>query len=608
MYNLTLYDRAAISTTSHRQNITQIARNWRRSIRAVGGFWTGDFTISAGDMSRYWLVDLYNHGIGYRVVEQVGGFVSWEGEIVQLRLTLNGVTWLRSMDPERWRNRIYVMWGGGVTSAADDIDSQAQYGISEYVDQGSAVYDLDAAEARRDRILARDAFPRSHAESGLVIDPDRELEADGLSVTCAGYVFALNRQYRWENIAAANISSQISTLVGLSDYISAGNIATNTTQSAVILAGIPMRLWDAAAELIRMGDDSGNEWVGGVYADRLFQYAAAETDVTHQWRGGRLYNLAGNPIFPARVRPDIIVEVVGAPRAQTPVGGATQDQPNRVYIEEVEFQAPDKLTLIPRQPEPTPETLNELTRRVIGFSDKYAAFRHAVSAFSNLPGLRGLWTMAEYDTSGNAEDQTNYDLLLTLNGNTEYNYDGLAPYVEFDGANGYLGRADEAALSITGTEGHLDADIRGMTCGGWFYMDDLDAAVNAFISKWTSVGTLSYLLCEIGGNAYFYVSGDGTALTSISGSTVAAGSWYFIVGRFDPSTSLCVFANGVKSCNTTAIPASIADTASDFHLGRDETDASYLDGRESLVFLCASALSDDMIGALFQQSRALYGV
>lgn len=108
------------------------------------------------------------------------------------------------------------------------------------------------------------------------------------------------------------------------------------------------------------------------------------------------------------------------------------------------------------------------------------------------------------------------------------------------------------------------------------------------------------------------ISDDGSAETTVS-STATAGAtqWYFLVGRFKPSTEMAVWVNAVKATNTTSIPASIDDNASDFNLGiiDDGTGSGgVLTGRASVCFLAASALPDDMIGALFQQSRALYGV
>jgi len=348
VYNLLLYERVAVNTASFRQNITHLAHDWRRSIRAVGGFWTGDFTISAQDMSRYWLIDFYNNAIGWRIVEKAGSKITWEGEIVQLRLSLGGVTWLRSLDTERWHNKVSVIYPAGQTAWSEDTDSSGLYGESCYIDTVSGPYDATAAAARRDRRLIKYAFPRSWASGGLSRGDPSTGEKVSLDVLCAGYVFSINRRYRTTDTAAANVSAQISTLVGESEFVSAGTIDTNTLQVPISTEGIPTRLWDIVEELIGMGDAAGAEWVGGVYAGRVFDYKAAATTVTYYWRNHTLYDAAGNPVLPTHIKPDTIVELANAPRSQAVPGATTKDQPNRVYIEQVEFVAPDIYILTPR--------------------------------------------------------------------------------------------------------------------------------------------------------------------------------------------------------------------------------------------------------------------
>jgi hypothetical protein len=591
-------------------NLTPHARDWVRTIRAIGGFWQGDFTITGETMQRPRIVEFYKTGIGRRVVERVGSQITWEGEIVFMRLTLGGISYERSLDAERWRNRVKVQWGGGETAWGEESNSTALYGDAEYIEQASAVYDSAAAETRRDRILALDAFPRSHPSGTLTTEQNND-QGDSLYVLCAGYVFSMNRRYRETNIAAANISTQISTLVGNSEFVTAGRIDTNSDQAAVIVAGTPMRLWDVIRELIEMGDSAGDEWIGGVWANREFRYYQAQTALTHFWSAGRLIDRGNVVMRPALIKPDIVVQVAEAPVLHNPPGGTDLDNPRNVYIQEVEFRAPDQFTLIPRQPEPTPETLNELTRRVIGFADKYAAFRHAVSAFSNLTGLRGLWTMAAYDGSGNAEDHTNGDLQLTRNGDPTYGYDGLVPYVALDGTGDYFNRADEAATSITTTDGYSSAP--GLTLGAWIYGSDPDSS-QMVLAKITNAPSYSYYLAYRGDVAVdpmeFLISDDGTNTDVVRSSAYASTNWHFVVARFcdaDTGAELAIFVDGQKNTASTA-RASIFDGAQQFCLGGYEGGNDLFNGRISLAFLCAAALPDDMIGALFQQSRALYGV
>jgi len=259
--------------------------------------------------------------------------------------------------------------------------------------------------------------------------------------------------------------------------------------------------------------------------------------------------------------------------------------------------------------------LSETGRRTISFPDKYAAFRHAVSLFRYLPGLRGLWTMTDFDINGNAEDMTKYDLLLTRNGNPLYTYTRLIPHLYFDGVGDYLTRADEAALDITGSEAHIGVSTRGLTTGTWFYSSDVTNFQRLIDKRSAAAGNYSYYLADAanfaGDPARFLISDDGTNTDAVNSSnSIAANTWHFSVGRFndnDTGEELAVFLDGVKTTAATARAAIFAGTA-DLGVGGSGAGADLLTGGMSITFLCAMALPDDMIGALFQQSRALYGV
>jgi len=346
MYNLLLYERLAISSTNFRRNITRLAQDWHRSTRARGGYWLGDFSIGQDQLTRGEIVDLFNNAIGWRVVEVSYGPTTWEGRISQLRLTIDGAEYTRSLDLESWHNNVAVRYPPTITDWAENASSIALYGESCYVDSVGSPYAAVAAEARRDRRLAEYAYPRSRATGGLA--SEKEARGVRLDVLCAGYAFTVNQRYRLTDTAPANLSTQVGVLVGESEFVTAGMIATNTLQVPISTEGIPTRLWDLIEELIGMGDDTGAEYTGGVYAGRVLNCAAAATTVTYSWRNGVLYNGAGNPTLPTYIQPDTIVELVDAPRSQAAPGGSVKEKPNRVYIEQVEFIAPDAYRLTPR--------------------------------------------------------------------------------------------------------------------------------------------------------------------------------------------------------------------------------------------------------------------
>jgi len=107
------------------------------------------------------------------------------------------------------------------------------------------------------------------------------------------------------------------------------------------------------------------------------------------------------------------------------------------------------------------------------------------------------------------------------------------------------------------------------------------------------------------------MSDDGTNSDSVDSSNIAmAYRWHLAIGRFnddDTGEELSVFLDGVKTTAATA-RASIFDGTAAFEVGSGQAGGSKLTGHISIGFLCAAALPDDIIGALFQQSRALYGV
>lgn len=237
------------------------------------------------------------------------------------------------------------------------------------------------------------------------------------------------------------------------------------------------------------------------------------------------------------------------------------------------------------------------------------ALANTISTFLAIPGLVGFWPMSPFDPSnGDTFDVSGATRTLTNNSNVTFGFDDLAPYSQYDGVGANrLIRLDEAALDITGTE--ADIENNGLTIGCWVFLDT-GAVGEQFIGKWGAAGSRSYRLDKSGGgNIRILISSDGTAQTTIAASNAPNTSdWNFAVGRFDPSTELAIFLNGTKTTNTTSIPASIFQSATDFSTGATGAGANPFDGKLSMCFLSASFISDVAINNLYQQTRTLFGV
>lgn len=243
-----------------------------------------------------------------------------------------------------------------------------------------------------------------------------------------------------------------------------------------------------------------------------------------------------------------------------------------------------------------------------------------ISPFLALPPLRAFWPMSAVDyTNPQAKDLGGGGHHLTNNNVATFGYDPnrvLVPCIFLNGTTQYLSRADGGAANwadIVGTEAYILATQRGLTLGGWFWTDTF-SGLDGFMAKGGAViANLSYsmflrnaapfttLRCEI-------YSG-GVASTVDATVTMSASAWHFLAFRYKPSTEIKSWVNSSTATNVVAIPASITDSTGAFEVGRFlNNNANALDGRASLCFLCAAALSDAAISSLFQQTRGAFGV
>jgi hypothetical protein len=232
-----------------------------------------------------------------------------------------------------------------------------------------------------------------------------------------------------------------------------------------------------------------------------------------------------------------------------------------------------------------------------------AAMGAANSAFLSLNWLRAYWPMSSADESRNQYDLSGQGRTLTAvpaGGPQPYRTEQGAPLVIFNGTSQYLQRADEAGLDLTGS----------MAVGGWFYFANAASATEQVIGKRAGVGQLGYYLRRNGsGYASFEISSNGTATKEVlSGTIIPAETWAFLVGRFVVSSSVTVFVNGRPFINTTSIPASIFNSSAPFQISGYNGANELLDGFASRCFVCADWLSDAMVMALFEITRAGYGV
>ena len=223
-----------------------------------------------------------------------------------------------------------------------------------------------------------------------------------------------------------------------------------------------------------------------------------------------------------------------------------------------------------------------------------------ISDFLMMKRLYGLWTLGACNPAGTSfYDISGTGATLTATTVSSSSLDDRIPYAYFDGSTDYLYRAD--------TYGDITGE---MTIGCWVYVSDASAA-RMLMTKYSGTTNWAYrLFYSQASNVFgFSVSGTGAAWISVY-STVAfaASTWYFVVGKYTPSTSLDVYVNGTITSNTTSIPASIYNSSANFAIGGDSAGATPHLGRISLAFLSWRALTDADINYYYQKSRPIYGV
>jgi hypothetical protein len=359
-YDLHLYQRPSAGE-AYVANITAVARGWRRTVRALGGYGVGAFRVGAGDLTAIELADWYNNYLGCVVREISYGMLSWEGFICELRLRRGGLEYVRSLDPEWWHNAvetIYTMPDGTKTGTGLTIQtaSAAEYGRMEYeIVLGRST--MLGAQALRDRHLAEYMWPRSRLAGRVALGAVDD-EPDELWVFCAGYWETLNWRHvgntpSWPTVQG-EASAVVASLVGTSEFVTAGRIESNSLDVMVMPPAeampVPQRVGDLIGLVVEQGDVAGNVWQCGVYAGRELVYEPAPVEPDYYLQGGRLTDRGGGEVVPSLMPAGVLVRSLDAPVAGVPVGSLlgearAWDDAAVGYVEEVEFVAPGGLVL-----------------------------------------------------------------------------------------------------------------------------------------------------------------------------------------------------------------------------------------------------------------------
>ena len=353
MTTLSLYDRP-LEGTAFRGSLSGMFDSWRRTKRATGGYYEGKFIIRSGGMSE--LTDYYNKWIGCKVVETTFGIVSWEGIVWQLDLIKNGINYRRTLNPNFWQNKVKAQYTSTtqglkvITSVFEHVKSSEIFGEMEMNYTLGASTEIQAANLAY-TIAKTYSWPDSNLVGGLTASRGGQSSmSDGLYVTVLGLWTTLNWQIR-NQPETDEASTLLATLVGETEFVTAGRLETNTLEVTADCNPIEQRIGDLIKVIIDQGDSSNNIWKGGVYADAKFVYEPAPTTIDYRLINGVLYHISDVPVSPSLINPGFYVRDSNAPTTIVYPAFVSGDSPNLwnepgvSYCDEVEYIWPDELVL-----------------------------------------------------------------------------------------------------------------------------------------------------------------------------------------------------------------------------------------------------------------------
>jgi hypothetical protein len=342
-------------------DLTDKHERYNHTISAVGGFDTATFQLGG---SRDYIEDWFNDGLMRRIVLYSPESIPvWEGFVSNMEMVTGSKKKTKSVDA--LINKVYMYYSPlntavspplelpPVTLVFDDIPSQLEFGVKSIILNGGGRTTESAFNWGR--TVLRDS---KDVKIGETVNT-RSSDVYSLNVECLGYYHTL-KWLPYVSIASSGTlpshqviqevltyfnkinSGWVSSDFGLMDY--------NFSTARRAYRDYDKSCWDVIEkEIIEMGGNGGERWVGGLYQNRQFVYKVAETidglyaDEFQLYRslkdaGQLIYDTAtGTEVKPWDMLPDKVLHTV-----DVNVGGDR----DLMYIEQIKYTEPYGLELV----------------------------------------------------------------------------------------------------------------------------------------------------------------------------------------------------------------------------------------------------------------------
>lgn len=352
--------------------------SYSHEIRADGGWWSAAISFAASEND---IEEWFGYGLNRHIEVYNAAFeLVWVGFVNQITVQAGTLTAVRGPLIDIV-NRVSVVYTPildpttlppieGVerpTTIANDVVSQAAYGVFEAVISGGKLLDdgtTDNAVYLRDTYLAENANPQTSESLDLGSGEERTMQLDLL-----GYVHRLDR-YVYQDLTTATVQldTQIQNVLaadpnGLfsTDYT---QIAANPTLVSRYTDDNKMAL-DVLRGMVILGDATGSRYTLGVYEDQRVVYAAVSTIPFYQhaiMSNDLQMTLYGSQasVAPWDVRPARWAFLVDfLPGHGRPA--ALRDDPRFLFIETVHYTAPNNLQVDGQKISRIPQLLARLS-------------------------------------------------------------------------------------------------------------------------------------------------------------------------------------------------------------------------------------------------------
>ena len=320
---------------------------------ALGGYWSGSIKV-ADRQGR--LEEWYERGLQRRIViTGPEGQVVWEGFVNRITLNLGGLT--KTVGPVLdIYNRVRLVYSfiatglanpelgiRASTDWADDLDSQARWGIlSRVLSSGGAT--PEDADSLRDDYLRENAKPETDENQnigGNLSEPTMDIELLGYVHNLQSYIFNSTAT------GATTATEQLQAILDAepNDFITHAWGFLTTNDLAVSAYDNDDRIaWNAIKEIVAKGDALDNRYLFGVYADRTPVYGPVVDQIDYFQAlsdpAQMITTRSGQRVAPWDIKPGRWLFTSDFMVGRVPETTQLREDPRAEFIESVTFQSP----------------------------------------------------------------------------------------------------------------------------------------------------------------------------------------------------------------------------------------------------------------------------